>query len=153
MKTFAQRSFANSPEKNSGMHTTRHWRLPILMAVLFLLLTILTANGAFAQAAAPAAEQHLSVNLSIAPDTPQPAYTPITLTATTTGGEQAQYQFRVGYQDAAGWHWTKLDYSADNTCLWIPTIARTYSVVVWARAIGSTANYDVFKAVSYQVTP
>ena len=71
--------------------------------------------------------------------------TPITLTATPTGGGgQVQYLFRVGYTDAAGWHWTNLTagYTTTATCIWAPLAAGTYTLVVWARLLGHTANYD-----------
>ena len=44
-----------------------------------------------------------AVALSATPASPQPVNTPITLTATPTGGGgQVQYQFRVGYTDSGG---------------------------------------------------
>ena len=60
------------------------------------------------------------------PASPQPVNTPITLTATPTGGGgQVQYLFRAGYSDAAGWHWTNINgtYTTSATCTWTPTAA------------------------------
>ena len=77
--------------------------------------------------------------------------TPITLTATPTGGGgQVQYLFRVGYTDAAGWHWTNLNsgYTITATCTWTPATAGTYTLVVWARILGHTANYDQYASTA-----
>ena len=95
-----------------------------------------------------------AVALSMTPASPQPANTPITLTATPTGGgNQVQYLFRVGYTDAAGWHWTAINgsYTTTATCTWTPAIAGTYTLVVWARLIGHTANYDQYASQAYQI--
>ena len=96
-----------------------------------------------------------AVALAATPASPQPLNTPITLTATPTGGSgQVQYLFRVGYVDSAGWHWTNLtaDYTTTASCTWTPTSVGVYTLVVWARLIGHTANYDQFGVISYQVT-
>ena len=51
-----------------------------------------------------------AVALRLNPASPQPVNTAIKLTATPTGGGgQVQYLFRVGYTDAAGWHWTNIN--------------------------------------------
>ena len=95
------------------------------------------------------------VTLAATPTSPQPANTPITLTATPTGGGgQVQYLFRMGYTDAAGWHWTDLTaaYTTTAACTWTPAIPGTYSLVVWARLVGHTANYDKYATINYQVT-
>ena len=64
-----------------------------------------------------------------------------------------QYQFRVGYADAAGWHWTALTngYTTTASCTWTPTTANAYTLVVWARQLGHTANYDQYATQVYQV--
>ena len=96
-----------------------------------------------------------AVALSANPASPQPANTPITLTATPTGGAGAdQYLFRVGYTDAAGWHWSNMNgsYTTTATCTWTPTTAGNYTLVVWARLIGHTANYDQYASLPYQIT-
>ena len=63
--------------------------------------------------------------------------------------------FRVGYTNASGWVWTNLTstYTTTPTVTWTPTTASTYTLVVWARLIGHTANYDQYATGSYQVTP
>ena len=96
-----------------------------------------------------------AVALSATPGTPQPVNTAIKLTAMPTGGGgQVQYLFRVGYADAAGWHWTNLttNYTTTATCSWTPVMAGTFTLVVWARLLGHTANYDNYASVIYQVT-
>ena len=96
-----------------------------------------------------------AVALSAKPVSPQPVNTAITLTASPTGGGgQVQYLFRAGYTDAAGWHWTNLNstYTTTATCTWTPTAVESYTLVVWARLIGHTANYDQYATQGYQVT-
>ena len=96
-----------------------------------------------------------AVALAAKPATPQPENTTITLTATPTGGGgQVQYLFRVGYADAAGWHWSNINgtYTTTATCSWTPAAVESYTLVVWARLVGHTANYDVYTSQGYQVT-
>ena len=88
------------------------------------------------------------------PASPQPVNTAIKLTATPTGGGgQVQYLFRVGYSDAAGWHWTNINgtYTTTASCTWTPATAGTFTLVVWARLVGHTANYDQYATQGYQV--
>ena len=61
----------------------------------------------------------------------------------------------MGYADAAGWHWTNLTtgYTPTVSCSSTPTVIRSYTLVVWARLIGHTANYDQYAALNYTVTP
>ena len=96
-----------------------------------------------------------AVALKANPASPQPANTAITLTASPTGGgEQVQYLFRAGYTDAAGWHWSNLNagYTSTASCNWTPAAAGSYTLVVWARLLGHTVNYDEYAAINYQVT-
>ena len=96
-----------------------------------------------------------AVALAVTPTAPRPCNTPITLTATPTGGGgQVQYLFRAGYVDATGWHWSNVNtgYTTTASCVWTPTAANTYSLVVWARVVGHTTNYDQFASLGYQVT-
>ena len=65
-----------------------------------------------------------------------------------------QYLYRVGYTDSAGWHWTILNTELHHhhSCTWTPTTAGAYTLVVWARLVGHTANYDQYAAIPYQIT-
>jgi formylglycine-generating enzyme required for sulfatase activity len=93
------------------------------------------------------------VTLQLAPASPQVVGTPLTLTAVATGAAQAQYRFRVGFLSGGSWSWaTVQEYSAQATCRWTPLGARTYSVAVYAREVGSTATYQAYKAVSLVIT-
>lgn len=96
-----------------------------------------------------------AVSLSAAPTSPRMVNTAITLTATPVNGISPEYKYRVGYQDATGWHWTDLNttYTAAKTKSWTPIIARNYSLVVWAREAGHTANYDCYSSIPFTVTP
>ena len=72
--------------------------------------------------------------------------------ASPTGGTNVEYKFRVGYQDAMGWHLTELrGYTTGDTCTWQPTVPHTYSVVAMAREVGSTAAYQVADALTFTV--
>ena len=95
------------------------------------------------------------VTLSTNPVAPQRIGQTITLTAAMdTRGIQMQYKYRAGYSDAQGWHWTDItDYTSSTTCNWIPTLAQNYTLVVWVRVLGDTANYDGYSSVTYQITP
>lgn len=84
-----------------------------------------------------------AVTLATTPLAPQIAGVPITLTATPSGGMTIEYQFRSGYQDNGGWHWSIIrDYETTATCTWTPSSARQYTLAVWAREQGSALNYD-----------
>jgi hypothetical protein len=92
-----------------------------------------------------------AVGLAASPPSPQPVSTAITLTATPTGGAVVQYLFRVGYISGGAWTWTIIrGWGASPTCGWTPAVARTYSLQVSAREMGSTAA--VYRTVSYTVT-
>ena len=83
---------------------------------------------------------------------PAAAGTPITWTATATGGTQPlQYQFWI---DVPGVGWTLArDYAAANTLLWTPSAGGDYRIQVWARNNGSAAPYDaVSTVVSFSIT-
>ena len=95
-----------------------------------------------------------AVSLSASPASPRVTGTAITLTAIpTANGGQVTYLFRAGYTDAAGWHWTNLNsaYTTTATCTWTPSTAGPFTLVVWARLAGHTANYDQYATLPYQV--
>ena len=98
----------------------------------------------------------IAVAFHATPASPQCINTPITLECHPYGRRGAVgYLFRVGYSDAAGWHWTNLQstYTTTASCTWTPTVVRSYTLVVWARILGHTANYDVYASQGYQITP
>src|SRR5262245_28597961 len=67
---------------------------------------------------------------------------PVTWTATAIASIPLEYRFWV-YRKT-GWILAQ-DYSASNTFTWTPTqadVGDPYAVQVWARAVGSTAQYD-----------
>ena len=68
--------------------------------------------------------------------------TPVVFTATASGGSGA-YEYRFDLYDATRAAWTSLrSYSTTNTVTWTPTMAGTYWVQVWVRAVGATSAYD-----------
>ena len=83
-----------------------------------------------------------AVTVTTTPNSPQPANTPITLSATATGGTNVQYQFWV-YNPAGNPAWSQLQaYSATNTFTWTPAVAGSYllSVTVQDGATGYEVN-------------
>jgi PKD repeat protein len=90
-----------------------------------------------------------AVSLAGNPSPPVATGTPVTLSATATGGYQVQYKFLVN----AGNGWTILrDYQTAQTCEWTPVKAGIYEVKVLAKNLGSVSDYDQESAVlSYPV--
>jgi RHS repeat-associated protein len=89
------------------------------------------------------------VTLTPSPASPQPVNTPITLTATATGGTTPQYKFFV---KRAGNAWqTQQDYSTTSTCTWTPSIADYYRLRVYVRESGSSMDYDQMAETTYYV--
>jgi hypothetical protein len=86
-----------------------------------------------------------------APASPQLAGTPITFTATASGGvAPLQYKWFV----ALGGVWTLgRDWGTSNTFPWTPTTAGAYSIQVWVRNSGSTADApEAYATLAYVVT-
>ncbi len=75
--------------------------------------------------------------------------TPVTFTASATGGVTPQYQFWV-LNPVTG-IWSSIPYSTTPSWTWTTTglPAGTYSVQVWSRSTGSIAKYDVFNSMKY----
>jgi formylglycine-generating enzyme required for sulfatase activity len=92
------------------------------------------------------------VTLSSTPPSPVRVGTPVTLRAVATPAGAVAYKFRVGIKSGASYGWTTLrEYSTTATCLWTPATSATYSLVVYARTVGSTAAYEVFKSIALTV--
>ena len=82
------------------------------------------------------------------------AGTPITWSATTTGGTlPLSYSFWV--KDNGTGIWTNFQgYSASSSAIWTPTAAGSYTVQVWVRNAGSVAVYDAYgQTVNFNITP
>jgi Metallo-peptidase family M12 len=73
---------------------------------------------------------------------PVPANTPVTWTATSSGGN-GPYTYKFWVYDGAAWTLGR-DWGTANTFDWTPSIPGTYSFQVWARNIGSVATYDAW---------
>jgi subtilisin family serine protease len=84
---------------------------------------------------------------------PAAAGTPMTWTATVTGGTAPlQYAF---WLEIPGVGWSLLQgYSTSNTTApWTPSIAGSYRIQVWVRNDGSTAPYDAYSGlVAFTIT-
>ena len=83
-----------------------------------------------------------SVSLATNLAAPQPAGTPVTWTATPTGGA-APHQYKWMSFDGASW--TTSQWTTSNTFVWTPTIVTQFArVSVWVRSAGATA--DIYEA-------
>jgi hypothetical protein len=89
-------------------------------------------------------------NPTAVPTSPQYPGTPITFTATASGGAPPlQYKWFV----ALGGVWTLgRDWGTSNTFLWTPTTAGAYSIQVWVRNNGNTADApEAYATAAYTV--
>jgi cell wall-associated protease len=93
-----------------------------------------------------------SVNL--APDfaSPNPPGTTVTFTATALGCNSPTYQYLVLAPGSSVWV-TKQPFGPLNTYAWNTTgfTPGTWQIGVWARQTGSTAHYQSYAFVTYQL--
>jgi hypothetical protein len=96
----------------------------------------------FSIAASPPVVTDLSANVTL----PAPVGSPMTWTATATGGTAPlQYAF---WLSGPGPGWVVIQpYSTANTLLWTPNAPGTYRIQVGVRNSGSTAAYDAVSSV------
>jgi cell wall-associated protease len=66
---------------------------------------------------------------------PQPSGTPITFTATASGGTSPT-EFKWWIRDGGVW-FVAQDWSTNNTVIWTPAVAGNYGIAVWARSNGN----------------
>jgi hypothetical protein len=93
----------------------------------------------------------LSVALAPSVPPPVPAGEPVTWTATVTGG-RPPYTYEFWLFNGKTWTLAQ-DWSVANTWTWTPSTPGTYSIQVWVRNAGSTADYDAWQGTSpYTVT-
>jgi hypothetical protein len=101
-----------------------------------------TASDTLTVVYAAPVTQLLLTGLDANRSAPQPAGTPITFSATITGGS-APHQFKWWLYDGTNW-FVGRDWSTSNTWTWTPTSGNpSYRVAVWVRNSTSTADaYD-----------
>jgi len=94
-----------------------------------------------------------SVTLSAAPPTSAPAGSTVTLTATASGPACPSPQYRFWIRPSNG-SWSMVqDYSATNTFSWTTTTpAGSYFLGVHARDASSSAPYESFTSIPYNLT-
>jgi hypothetical protein len=82
-------------------------------------------------------------------DFPSPTNNPVKWTATVAGtsGATLEYKFLVLNQGSGVWSVVR-DYAQTNTATWTPTATGNYALQVWARRVGSTAQYEVWGSTS-----
>jgi Tol biopolymer transport system component len=77
---------------------------------------------------------------------------PSTLTASAPPGAAVEYLFRAGMKSGTTWQWaTVRPYAPVPTCAWTPSTTGNWTLVVWARLVGSPRQYDTYIAIPYQV--
>src|SRR4029453_11072077 len=92
----------------------------------------------FRQSNVPVSVTSLTPNVAL----PATVGTPITWTATASGGTPPlQYQF-WRFTDGVGWSVAQA-YSSNNSYTWFP-VAGTHALQVWVRSSGSSASYDAW---------
>jgi len=93
------------------------------------------------------------VTLGASPASPQPVNTPVTFTATATGGGASkEYQFAVK-DPVSGVMTVKQSYGSSNTFPYTPVNAGTYTIRVYVRNVGSAASYEAARWLTFTVTP
>lgn len=96
------------------------------------------------------------VGVSGSQSLPLSAGTPMTWTATASGGT-APLLYQYWLYDGNAYTWTMVrDYSADPTWTWTPgaTVFGQYAMQVWVKATGSAAAYEAYAGSGYfMVTP
>ena len=112
---------------------------PTIAGNYLLSITALDATGAMANATlcytitAPLT----AISVTSSPSSPQLAWTPITFTATATGGTSVQYQFQL--YDAINQVWNTLQgFSTQSSCQWLPTAVGSYQFSVTAQDASGT---------------
>ena len=79
------------------------------------------------------------------PASPRAVGTPITWTATASGGTAPlQFRFWIYSQNTATWMLLQ-DYSTSNQAVWTPSATGAYHVQVWVRSAGSAASYEAWR--------
>jgi hypothetical protein len=96
----------------------------------------------------------MTVTVTATPPSPQVVGTPLTFTATVTGGTAPQQCKWLVATDPSWATYTLLrDWQACTTpAPWTPTAPWTYQVGVWARSAGSTVDYpEASAALAYEI--
>lgn len=91
-----------------------------------------------------------AIALKAVPASPVVPGTPVTLTATPTGGVTLTYSFHLF--DGVAWSILS-DRSAANTCVWTPTLNGTCTVQVRVYEAGSVKSWDAARSLSFKVAP
>jgi hypothetical protein len=122
-------------EADAGSYVLQVWVKSSLSSAAF---DAWSSTGNF-QISPPGPVQITSVAATVT--FPAPVGTPITLSATATGGSPP-VQFKFWLRDGSG-VWSVLqDYSPVSNVTWTPTQAGSYIVQVWARSNGSAAAFE-----------
>jgi uncharacterized membrane protein len=94
-----------------------------------------------------------SVTLQSSKLSPQPLGASIPLEAIVSGGGNVEYKFFQGYLSGTSWTWLTIrDYAPGHTFTWIPAEARSWTLRVFVREIGSTAVYTKYATKAFAIT-
>ena len=92
-----------------------------------------------------------SAGISAAPASPQQDATPVTLTATSSGCVAPRYEFWILRPGTSTWSAVQ-PYGSASQFAWTSTSSPgTYRLGVWVRRAGSTASYESYAIVTFQV--
>ena len=84
--------------------------------------------------------------LFVSPAPPLPLDTTATWTAATSGAPgTVEYRFWLYHAATSGWTMLR-DYSTTATASWRPATAGSYTVQVWARHVGATADWEAWRS-------
>jgi hypothetical protein len=90
-------------------------------------------------------------SVTATPSSPRAAGTPITVTATATGGTDS-YQFKWWVWNGSAWS-VGQDWNTSTTFVWTPQAAGTYELHAWVRNSGVTADtWQAWGRLVYTVT-
>ena len=91
-----------------------------------------------------------AVSVTSSLPSPQMVWTPVTFTASATGGLDVQYQFKL--YDVINQVWSTLQgFSAQSTCMWLPSAASNYQLSVTAQDGNTGAQVNT--TLLYTITP
>lgn len=127
--------------------------LRTFVTILFLFACFMQAIAA--PEAAPLGSAPLSnLELKVSTVSPTAVGISVKLIAVPTGGISLEYMFKVKYSTPAGYIWqTVRNYAPTTYCFWTPAEAHDYTIIAYAREVGSKATYDLYRDRLLTVKP
>ncbi|MEI7834379.1 MAG: hypothetical protein WCJ56_14425 [bacterium] len=95
-----------------------------------------------------------SLKLYTIPENFIPVGFAVDIIAEATGGGNLEYQFKAKYLSGTAYVWQTLQaYGPESLCAWSPTEAHSYIIYAYAREVGTTIPYKVYRELAFTVTP